>query len=177
MFLDLRSSTTIAEKLGGATYFAFLNTFFRDLSDPILDRAAEIYQYVGDEVVLTWPVDTGVRDANCVLIFTDILAQIDSRRDYYEQAFGHVPEFKAGIHFGDVITAEIGDIKKEITYSGDVLNTTARIQSKCNELGHLLIASEELTSILNLPTSITPQTLGRVELRGKAEPTALVGLV
>ena len=177
MFLDLKSSTTLAETLGAEKYYAFLNTFFRDMSDPILDRAAEIYQYVGDEVVLTWPVESGIRDANCIRVFVEILAQVHSRRDYYKQEFGHVPEFKAGVHVGDVITAEIGDIKKDIVYSGDVLNTTARIQAKCNELGQLLIASEELASTLELPNFITPRPLGRVELRGKAEPTALVGLV
>ncbi len=52
MFLDLKGSTAIAEKLG-PTYYRLLNDFFHDLSHPVLMARAEIYQYVGDEVVLT----------------------------------------------------------------------------------------------------------------------------
>ncbi len=176
MFLDLKSSTTLAENLGGARYYAFLNEFFHDLSDPIMDRRAEIYRFVGDEVILTWPLSCGVRDANCVRVFVEIMAQIHGRREYYLNAFGHVPEFKAGVHYGEVVTAEIGDVKKEISYLGDVLNTTARIQSKCNEMGQLLIASQELVDELELPEYVQPQPLGQIALRGKAHTTALVGL-
>ncbi len=43
-----------------------------------------------------------------------------------------MPEFKAGFHIGKVITAEIGVIKKDIIFTGDVLNTTARIQGLSN---------------------------------------------
>ena len=176
MFLDMKSSTTLAETLGGQMYFSLLNTFFRNISEPILVRDAEIYQYVGDEVILTWPVEIGFRDANCIRIFFDILAEIEHRREYYEAEFGHVPAFKAGLHFGDVITAEIGDLKKEIVYNGDVLNTTARIESMCNEYDQQLIASEELVSHLELPNFIAAKSLGPVVLRGKADAIPLIAL-
>ena len=81
------------------------------------------------------------------------------------------------MHFGDAITAEIGDIKREIFYNGDVLNTTARIQSMCNPFDRILIASESLVSALELPEIIEPRSLGDVALRGKAEPIPLVALV
>jgi adenylate cyclase len=176
MFLDMKSSTTLAETLGGQKYFSLLNTFFRDISEPILEREAEIYQYVGDEVVLTWPVELGFRDANCIRVFFEILAEVERRREYYEAEFGHVPEFKAGLHFGDVITAEIGDLKKEIVYNGDVLNTTARIESMCNKYDQQLIASEELVSHLKLPDFVASRSLGPVALRGKADTIPLIAL-
>jgi len=176
MFLDLKSSTTLAETLGGEKYFAMLNTYFRDISEPILERGAEIYQYIGDEVVLTWPAERAFRDANCVRVFIEIMAEIHSKRHHYLKEFGHVPEFKAGLHFGKVITAEIGDLKKEIVYSGDVLNTTARIESMCNQYDHKLIASEELVKSLSLPQFITPVPLGQVSLRGKSESMPLIAL-
>jgi adenylate cyclase len=176
MFLDMKSATTLAETLGGPKYYALLNSFFRDISEAILEREAEIYKYIGDEVILTWPVDVGFRNANCIRVFFDILAEIEARREYYESEFGHVPEFKAGLHFGDVITAEIGDLKKEIAYNGDVLNTTARIESKCNEYGQQLISSEELISQLQLPHFISTKSLGPVVLRGKADAIPLIAL-
>lgn len=176
MFLDMKSSTTIAETMGGPQYFALLNSFFRDISEAILEREAEIYKYIGDEVILTWPVEVGFRNANCIRVFFDILDVVEARREYYESEFCHVPEFKAGLHFGEVITAEIGDLKKEIAYNGDVLNTTARIESKCNEYGQQLISSEELVSQLQLPHFITTKSLGPVVLRGKAGAITLIAL-
>ena len=177
MFLDMKSSTTLAEQLGPEKFFKLLNTFFRDISEPILEREAEIYQYVGDEIVLTWETEDGIRDNNCVFVFIEILAQIHSRRHHYESEFGIVPEFKAGVHFGEVVTAEIGDIKKEIVYNGDVLNTTARIQSICNEHNSKLIVSESLASRLSLPEFVERRSLGPVRLRGKLEPVPLVALL
>ena len=104
------------------------------------------------------------------------MTEIEGLREYYKSKFGHVPAFKAGLHFGDVITAEIGDLKKEIVYNGDVLNTTARIESMCNKYDQQLIASKELVSHLKLPDFIVAKSLGPVFLRGKADTIALIAL-
>jgi adenylate cyclase len=53
LFIDLKSSTTIAEKLGNLRYSEFLIDYYDDMTDAILMSKAEIYQYIGDEVVLT----------------------------------------------------------------------------------------------------------------------------
>ena len=53
MFVDLNSSTTIAERLGTRNYHRLLKDFFANITNPIVDNYGEIYQYVGDEVV--WP--------------------------------------------------------------------------------------------------------------------------
>ena len=121
-------------------------------------------------------MEVGLKDGNCIRVFFEILAEVERRRDYYLAEFGLVPEFKAGLHFGDVITAEVGDLKKEIVYNGDVLNTTARIESLCNDYGQQLIASEDLVSQLKLPNFIAPKPLGSVVLRGKAEAIPLMAL-
>ncbi len=176
MFIDLKSSTSIAERLTPERYYAFVNDFFRDLSLPVLNTGGEIYQYVGDEVVLTWKQPSGTRDANCLRVFFAIDAALEGREQYYLDQYGIVPEYKAGAHIGEVITAEIGDLKKEIVYNGDVLNTAARIQSMCNDLGRRFVASKRLIQALVLPEGLSTEELGPVTLRGKAEPLELVGL-
>jgi adenylate cyclase len=84
-----------------------------------------------------------------------------------------VPEFKAGVHAGEVIIAQIGELKSEIVYNGDVLNTTARIQSLSNQLGHKLLVSAELMEIISLGPEYTVLDLGSVPLRGKTEALEL----
>jgi adenylate cyclase len=174
MFLDLKSSTSLAEKLGPEAYYNLVNEFFRDLAGPVLDSAGEIYEYVGDEVVVTWTEARGLRDANCIRVFFDLAARIDAKRQSYIDRFGVVPEFKAGAHFGEVITAEIGDLKKGLVFNGDVLNTGSRIEGQCNALGKRFLASRELVERLVLPPEWLVEDMGEVRVRGKTEPLRLV---
>ena len=69
MFLDLKGSTTIAEKLGEGQYFKFLRKVFKDVTPVLLDTEGEIYQYVGDEIVLTWKIKKGIENLNCIRCF------------------------------------------------------------------------------------------------------------
>lgn len=174
MFLDLKSSTALAEKLGHEAYYGLVNEFFRDISGPVLDNAGEIYEYVGDEVVLTWKEGRGIKDASCIRVFFDIDAIIEKKRQRYLDRFGVVPEFKAGVHVGEVMTAEIGDLKKGLVFNGDVLNTTARIEKECARLGRRLVSSADLFGRLKIPNGWTAEEIGPVTLRGKSEPLELV---
>ena len=59
--------------------------------------------------------------------------------------YGTMPQLVAGVNAGLVTVAEIGDIKPNITYLSDVLNTAARIQDQCERFDKpLLISSERL---------------------------------
>ncbi len=169
MFLDIRSSTTIAEQLEEMQYFEFLKDFFKDATPGILKAKGEIYQYVGDEMVVSWPYQRGLENYNCINAFFEVQQIIQEKAAVYKEKYGIVPTFKVGIHGGKVISGEIGLIKRDIAFSGDILNTTARIQSKCNEMGVDLLLSETLYEQLSLPTSkfqILP--MGNVDLKGKA---------
>ena len=125
-------------------------------------------------MVVTWTEDQGVRDANCLRVFFDFAARIDQKRQSYLDRFGVVPEFKAGVHVGEVISAEIGDLKKGLVFNGDVLNTGARIEGQCNPLGKRLLASGELVERLELPSGWHSEDMGEIPLRGKAAPVRLV---
>ncbi len=174
MFLDLRASTTIAEKLGETHYFNFLKDVFQHATPSILYSKGEIYQYVGDEIVISWKTHKGTENANCIRCFFNIQHSLNEKASYYQEKYGVVPEFKAGLHYGYVMAGEIGVVKREIAFSGDVLNTTARIQSKCNELGVNILLSKFLLDKLNLqPNAYTPKMMGDIALRGKERSLAL----
>lgn len=174
MFLDLKDATAIAERLDVDAYYALLNDFFHDLAEPVLATKAQIYQYVGDQVVLTWPMETGLQDANCLRVFSEIDAVIRRRGPYYLAQYGLIPAYKAGVHGGEVIRAEIGDLKRDLIYNGDVLNTTARIQAECNRCEARLLVSSSLFARLPLPPGTKAESLGDVPLKGKQHPIGLV---
>jgi adenylate cyclase len=173
MFLDLKGSTTLADKMNVDCYSNFLHSYFTAMSDPILKTGAEIYKYVGDEIILTWKMRRGLEEDSCIRLFFLIEDQIHAHRDYFLKAFGVVPEFKAGVHAGEVITAQMGELKSEIVYNGDVLNTTSRIQALCNQLGQKLLVSAELMESLSLGSEYKVLELGPLSLRGKSEAMEL----
>ncbi len=173
MFLDLNSSTTIAERLGDERYHELLKDFFSDITNPILDNNGEIYQYVGDEVIVAWKYEDGVRDNQCVKCFFDIKVHIEKLREKYLNRYGLVPAFKAGLHCGKVVAGEVGIIKRDITYSGDVLNTTSRILTLCKKFNAEILTSADLIAELNLSKQYEARPLGSIKLRGKEKEVVL----
>ncbi|RTQ45397.1 adenylate/guanylate cyclase domain-containing protein [Hymenobacter gummosus] len=174
LFVDLKDSTRLAEALGNEAYSRLVRDFFRDVSPAITATRGEVYQYVGDEVVVTWEAATGLRYANCLHCFFEMQRAINERQDYYQRQYGTVPRFKAGAHGGLVTTVLVGTAHRELVYHGDVLNTTARIQAQCNALGSWFLISEALRQQLGPQPEFqfTPQ--GGQLLRGKAGTTELL---
>lgn len=167
MFVDMKASTTIAEQLGHLDYFQLLREYYYCFTDAIIENGGEIYQYVGDEIILSWKVPpTGV-DRRCIDCFFAMKESLQKKAPWFKNKFGVIPTFKAGIHLGKVTAGEIGAIKKEILFSGDVLNATARLQGLCNDFGVELIASSKLVKQLDLSDSYLARDLGESALRGK----------
>lgn len=173
MFLDMKSSTTIAEQLGHIRYFELLREYYADLSGPVVDYRGEVYQYVGDEIVLSWPCEAGIRDNNCIRCFFAMREALRKQSGRYREKFGLAPTFKAGLHYGKVTTGEIGVLKKEIIFTGDVLNATARIQGLCNTYDVDLLLSSDLINSLDLGPEFQARPLGQSELRGRKEGVEL----
>jgi adenylate cyclase len=174
MFLDMKGSTTHAERLGPLTYCRLVQDCFNDLTDAALAHEVEIYQYAGDEAILTWRVPNGLKDANCVAVFFQFDEALRDKADYYRARYGIVPEFKAGVNLGTVTAAEIGVLKRDIAYFSDVLNTAARIQSKCNEFDRRLLISGALRSALaSVPRLPAMERIGDIALKGKELPVEI----
>lgn len=173
MFLDMKSSTTIAEKLGHVKYFEMLKAYYADLSDPVIQYAGEIYQYVGDEIIVSWKLDSGLQNDNCLKCFFAMKASLQNQTEKYLSKFEVLPTFKAGFHYGQVTTGEIGVIKKDIIFTGDVLNTTARIQGLCNTYSVDILMSAELKEKMSSNHEFKFQTLGESELRGRKKKVEL----
>jgi len=168
MFLDIRSSTTIAEDLGHVQYFELLNDFFRDIAEPISNNKGQIYQYVGDEVVVSWSLEDGLSEANCLQCYFDIVDIMAGYAQKYKNKYGINPSFKAGMHYGKVSTGTVGTLKKEIIYTGDVLNTASRIEGLCNKHDVDLLLSKSLIDKLPLNHAYNPKKIGEISLRGKS---------
>jgi adenylate cyclase len=177
LFADINSSTTIAEKLGDEKYHKLLKDFFADITNPVIDNKGEIYQYVGDEVIISWKYRDGIEYNRCINCFFDMKKQLEKKQDKYLKKYSLVPSFKAGIHSGNVVAGEVGIIKRDISFSGDVLNTTSRIQGLCRQFNTEMIISDDLLKALQPGGKFITQHLGMIKLRGKEKDVKLSTLV
>jgi adenylate cyclase len=176
MFADMKSSTSIAEKLGNLKFGQLLQDFFSDVSDAVSHAKGEVYGYVGDEIIVSWKYQLALKNNRCMSCFFGMQRSIRRRSDNYLEKYGIVPQIKAGMHAGKVVVMWVGEQKKEIVYLGDVLNTTSRIQSECNRLGEEFLVSGQVISKLSQLDGYTARPIGEIELRGKEEKVSLFGL-
>jgi adenylate cyclase len=176
MFLDMKSSTSIAEKLGHIKYFKLLQNYYADMTNSIESYSGKVYQYVGDEIVVSWDLDTGIKNNNCLECFFSLKKTFDKLTKSYEKEFGLTPKFKAALHYGSITTGEIGILKKEIFFTGDALNTTSRMEKLCNVHNVDCLISKSLLSRLKGVPKLSIKSIGEHLLRGKENPIELYAI-
>lgn len=174
MFIDLKDSTPIAEKLGHIQYFKFIRDFIYHVSTGLNEYGGRIYQYVGDEVVVSWMFEKN-NTRKCFDALIEARKNLQQKSEHFRRSYGIIPEFRVGIHCGDVTVGEIGVIKKDLAMSGDTMNTTARIRSACSELNQKFIVSKDFRDAIDLKEWQT-ESLGEVELKGKGSSVELFSL-
>lgn len=173
LFVDLKNSTGIAENLGHARYSQFLRECYHDMTEFVLRYGGQIYQFVGDEVVLTWPEKTQGASRRALETYFAFQGRLSERAGWYRENYGTAPEFWGGVEVGLVTATEVGDIKRDIAFHGDPLNIAARLLKLCREYGRPILISgriqESIATDLELPT----EPLGEVLLRGKKDPVSV----
>jgi adenylate cyclase len=166
MFLDMKSSTSIAEKLGHKKFSHLVQDVFSDLS--VVDNYhGEIYQYLGDGAIISWSLKRGLRKSNFLRAYFAFTRVIYKRRRYYNRKYAFLPKFKAGIHAGKVMVLQVGQIRRDISYNGDTLNTAARIESMCNEYRQEVLISGDLFELIKYKRKYTFKNVGNIKLKGK----------
>lgn len=173
VFIDLRNSTPIAEKLGN-NYFPFIRDFIFCISAGIMEHDGRVYQYVGDEIVAWWPSSkVNARKAIQSLIESRKILNINN--NVFTNNYDIVPEYKAGMHMGTVTVGQVGISKKELVMSGNVINTASRIRSACTDLNQKFLVSKDIIDILEMK-DWQSESMGEVDLKGKNENIELFAL-
>lgn len=169
IFIDLKSSVKIAEKLEPTQYSRMLQDCFKDLEDLIIRYKGQVYQFVGDECVITWKIKKKTDFNNPIRLFYAYKEILESKESCYEDKYGVLPTFKGAIHSGIVSAAEVGgNIKSEIAFHGDVLNTTARVIELCKKFNEDLLITDVMLGRTNLvENEFNIESKDIVELRGK----------
>jgi adenylate cyclase len=176
LLIDMKDSTGLAERLGSIRFHELLNDFFRDVSHATLECDGEIHKYVGDEAIVTWPENAGLRDGASLLCPFLARDTIEEHRAHYLEAYGAVPEFRAALHYGEIVAGEIGDVRREIAYVGDTLNVAARLLETAKQAGNDILVSLDLLQRATLPAGLQVEEMPMLTIRGRAAPLGIAAL-
>lgn len=175
LFLDINGSTNIVESLGPEKSNRLFGKFMFDASKPIADNNGEIYRYQGDGFIATWDWNADGTPIDVLKAVDALYAVAVRERPAYERSFGVCPDFRIGIHGGDVIVCEEGDVRRNIAFYGDTINIAARMESKAKEAGMDCILTSDIAALFDDPEGRLID-LGKERLRGIDRDIAIFGL-
>jgi adenylate cyclase len=170
LFVDVIGSTAIAERLGPLQAHHFLAAVFSATAEPVAASRGEIYQYVGDEIVVTWTEEEGrleARPLRCFFLMEEALRDL---RETFRSQFAAEPELRAALHLGEVIAGEVGEVRRAIVYHGDVMNTASRLEQATRDAGVRFIVSDDAVHALGPQQDLAMKDLGELNLRGRKQP-------
>jgi adenylate cyclase len=177
LFIDIVGSTAFAARHGDLATQSYLGRFFETLALPVRRWDGSIDEYVGDMAMVTWPIARGAKNAACLRCVFEFEAAIRREAAEWERCHGEVPRFRAALHCGPVVTAEIGLDRHKIAYFGDVVNATARLEALSKRLDRSVLASSNLLAqIGRLPSDLTSDDLGTHAMRGRDEPLRVAAI-
>ncbi len=164
MFLDIADSTPMSEQFGDLKIQALIGRFFFDIARPIAEHGGETYRYIGDEVVVSWPMAKAIEDARCVRCVLDVQKLLARKSREYRELFGVVPRFRVGMHGGPVVIGEVGDSRRAIVYFGETVSRAVALQGACKRVGRDFLVSADLMDRLNIGEEFSSSFLGPLEL-------------
>jgi adenylate cyclase len=149
MFVDINNSTALAERLGDLKIKSLVGKFLFDISKPITDYGGEIYLYKGDGLIAIWDWQEAVRNDRILRALDAVFAAVRREHRSYMTQFGVVPEFRAGVHGGDVVVSEQGDTKRSIGIYGSTINIASRMEEAAKAHGVACAISGDLAQALS----------------------------
>ncbi len=166
LFLDMVGSSAMAEKLDPKQSMRLIAQFIYDSGYIFRIHNGDILNYTGDGLVVMWSPHQSNNALSAVYKLRNHFSS-KSVRDSYWKSFGIVPDFRIGIHAGQIVLNQIGEEKLFIGLYGDVVNTAARLEQMNKELGTNILLSSEVTQGLNQSWKALLKPLGEKEVRGR----------
>ncbi|CAL75323.1 Ferredoxin:Adenylate/Guanylate cyclase [Bradyrhizobium sp. ORS 278] len=171
LFVDMRGSTSLAEKRLPFDVVFIVNRFLGAVSQAVLSHGGQPNQFVGDGMLALFglAVDPQLACRQAVRAAHAIATNIAELNAVLSHDLQDPIGFGIGIHGGEVIVGEIGYRDHMVfTALGDAVNVASRLQDLTKMLGCQVIVSDEVYARAGLAAGMLPQH--EVEIRGRAEP-------
>jgi len=171
LFSDIRSFTSISEKMKAQELVLLLNEYFTEMVSTIMAEDGVVAKYIGDAIMAVFgaPVpkeDDAVRAVRAAVRMRKALAALNERL-----ATRGVPPIQTGIgiHTGEVVAGNIGsEARMEYTVIGDAVNLASRLESNTKELGVAVLISDDTYRLVAEQFETRP--VKEITVKGRMQP-------
>lgn len=159
LFTDIRSFTSISEKMNPKEIFNYLNSYLEHIGPVIRKNNGFIDKYIGDAVMALFPGSP----SDAVRAAIEMLETVEK---YNKTIKGPLMKIGIGIHTGKTMLGIIGEFERiESTVISDAVNTASRLEGLTKELKHPIVFSETVANYISDEFQI--KSLGEIKVRGK----------
>jgi adenylate cyclase len=177
LLLQITNANQLLKEYTLESYHNFLNKIYKEIAIAAMYNGGYVYEYVDNQIILYWKAPKRGWQSHLFPCYNAILAVMKNNEAYFNKAYNLVPKLVCVAHGGEVVQAEIGELKTEIVFHGDVLNTVGRMMQVAIERGKVLVISEYVQQhIINKEESVQINSIGQIALRGKQQPVDLFSI-
>jgi len=170
LFSDIRSFTSIIEKLSAKESFEFLNEYLNQITPSILSNRGFIDKYIGDSIMALFPynAEDGLKAGIQLMENLRVYNEDRKARDQ------HIIQIGIGIHTGALMMGTIGvESRMDGTVISDAVNLASRLEGLTKDYGASIIISQETIDKLDEPGKYHFRSLGEVKVKGKEISTRI----
>ncbi|MEP6525426.1 adenylate/guanylate cyclase domain-containing protein [Microcoleus vaginatus DQ-U2] len=188
LFMDIRSFTSISEKMRPRDLLTWLNNYLEAMTDCIMDHGGVVDKYIGDAIMAVFGVPfchTEYRQiqqdalnavAACIAMH-ERLHQLNQQLRIERQP---LIKFGIGLHTGQLVAGSVGGSRR-LNYSviGDAVNVAARLEAMNKEIVsdspfNLLVTGRTFAYVRD---RYEGKKVGSIQLRGKKEQTVVYAIL
>jgi adenylate cyclase len=171
LFTDIRSFTTISERMDPQQLVGLLNEYFTEMVSIVMQEDGVVDKYIGDAIMAVFgaPVskpEDAVRAVRAAVRMRTALESLNVRLSQRG-----IPALRTGIgiHTGEVVAGNIGSDKRmEYTVIGDPVNVASRLETSTKDLGVDVLISEDTFGLTKHVIEARP--VREITVKGRAKP-------
>ena len=172
MFVDMRGSTDLGERVLAYDVVFILNRFFTELSDALSESNGHYAQFAGDGLMALYGLDPQRKKNACRDALSgawEMFRRIDKLNQQLHMEFGETVKMGIGIHGGEAIVGTMGPPKTPLlTAVGDNINIAARLEAQTKVEGCDLIVSVD--TLKRESIDYTVAAVRDIRVRGRDKP-------
>lgn len=178
LFSDIRSFTSISEKLRPEEVVEFLNEYMSSMVSCVKRNSGYVDKFIGDAIMATWGAlkSEGNPSEQAVLATLEMRTALQKFNEGRGSTRKPKLNIGIGLNFGSVISGQIGsDEKMEYTVIGDAVNLASRVEGITKNYGLDILVSESIYE--NTKKKFRYESLDKIKVKGKSKPVDIYALL